>query len=156
MNQLRMSRGRNGKSSASREGTGIIVWNRCSYQVPEMDGTNASKNEKHKLYKSTVWEISRGGGEWATKVGSHCVCFVYMGAQVKTQVKNGLSNIFGFRYQTIYVSDQVIFIFKHSGLHYEGSKKPNVSDPLTAAQRRSVHFFVFHDDGPPWPGWSKL
>ena len=78
MNQLRMSQGRTGKSSASPGGTETIVRNRYSYQVPSMVGTNASKNEKHKFYNSTVQAISRGGGYFATKVGALCANFVDM------------------------------------------------------------------------------
>ena len=105
MNQLRMSRGSTGKSSASQGGTETIVWERCSYQVPEIVGKNASKNENHNFYNSTVQAISRGGGDCTTKVGAICAHFVDMRAPVKTQVGNGLSKIFNFRGQTIDVSD---------------------------------------------------
>ena len=57
MNQLRMSLGRIRKSSASLGGTEKIVWRRWSYQVPSMVGTDASTNENHKLYNSTVQAI---------------------------------------------------------------------------------------------------
>ena len=50
-----------------------------------------------KFYKSTVQDISRGGGEYTTKVGTLCDRFVDMGALVKTQVENRLSKILGFR-----------------------------------------------------------
>ena len=86
MNQLGVSRRRKEESSASPGGTETIVWNRCSYQVPVVVGTNASTNEKHKFYNSTVQAISRGGGDCDTKVGALCVFFVDMGAPVKTQV----------------------------------------------------------------------
>ena len=59
-----------------------------------------------------------------------------MGPPVKTQVGNGLSKLFDFRGHTIDVSDQDIFIFKDLGLHDEEGKKTDVSDPITAAQRR--------------------
>ena len=84
MNQLRMIQGRNGKSSASPGGTETIVWNICSYQVPDMVGTNASTNENHKFYNSTVQAISIGGGDCSTKVGSLCACYFDMGTPVKT------------------------------------------------------------------------
>ena len=42
---------------ASTGETETIVWNRCSYQVPAMVGTNAYTNENHKLYNSTVQAI---------------------------------------------------------------------------------------------------
>ena len=112
MNQLRMSRGRIGKSSASPGGTETIVWNRCSYQVPAMVGTNSSKNENHKFYNSTVQAISRGGADCATKVGAICARFVDMGFMVKIQVENGISKLFDFRVRTIDVSDQAVFIKK--------------------------------------------
>ena len=86
MNQLRMSRGRIEKIYASPGGTETIVWSIRSYQVPYMVGTNASTNKNHKFYKSTVPAISRGGGFCATKVGSLCARFVYMGSLDKTQV----------------------------------------------------------------------
>ena len=85
-NQIRMIQGRTGKISASIGGTEAIVRNRYSYQVPAMVGSNASTNEKHKFYKSTVQAISIGGGHCATKVGSMCARFVDMVAVLKTQV----------------------------------------------------------------------
>ena len=45
--------------------------------------TNASTNEKHKFYNSTVRDISKGGGYCATKVGSLCAHLVDLGALVK-------------------------------------------------------------------------
>ena len=76
--------------------------------------------------------ISRGGGDLATKVGALCACFVDMGAPVKTQVENGLIEIFNFQGQTINISYQAIFTIKDSGLHDEEGKKINTSDPLKA------------------------
>ena len=70
-----------------------------------MFGTNASTNEKHKFYDSTLHAISRGGGDCATKVGALCDHFVDIGSLVTNQVKNGLSKIFDFQFQTIYVFD---------------------------------------------------
>ena len=67
--------------------------------------TNASTNEKHKLYNSTVQAISRGWGDCATNVGALCARFVDMGDPVKTQIKNALSKLFNFQVQTIDVSD---------------------------------------------------
>ena len=81
-----MSRGRTGRSSAYPGGTETIVSNICSYQVPAKVGTNASTNENHKFYNSTVQAISRGGLDCATKVGTLCAHFVDMGYTVKTQV----------------------------------------------------------------------
>ena len=95
-----------------------------------MVGTNASKNEKHKFYKSTVQAISRGGGYCATNVGAMCARFVDMGAPVKIQVENELSKLFDFRGQTINTSDQAVLTLKDSGLHEEG-KKVNTSETLT-------------------------
>ena len=66
--------------------------------------------------------------------------FVDMVVPVKTQVENGISKIFDFRCQTIDVSDQAVFILKDLGLHDEEGEKFNVSDTLTASQRRSGHF----------------
>ena len=96
MNRLRMIQGRSEQISTSIGGTETILQNICSYQVPSMVETNASTNEKHKLYKSTVQAISRGEVDCTTKVGSLCARFVDMGAPVKTQVENGLSKIFDF------------------------------------------------------------
>ena len=56
-----------------------------------------------------VQAIPRGGGDYATYVGSLCDCFVEMWLPVKTQVKNGLCKLFDF-------SDQAIFTLKYSGL----------------------------------------
>ena len=70
-----------------------------------MVGTNASTNEKHKFYNSTLQAISRGCGGYATKLGAICARFVDMGALVKTHVENGLSKIFDFWVHTIDVSD---------------------------------------------------
>ena len=70
-----------------------------------MVGTNASTNENHKFYNSSVQAISRGGGDCATKVGALCDRFVDMGSPVKNQVENGLSKLFDFRGQTIDTSD---------------------------------------------------
>ena len=56
---------------------------------------------------------------------------------------NGLSKLFDLRGQIIDVSDQAIFFLKDSGLHDEEGNKTNVSDPLTAAQRRDGHFLSF-------------
>ena len=75
MNQLGMSQGRTGKRSASLGGTKTIVWNRSSFQVPEMIEINASTNVKHKFYNSTVHVISIGGGDCATKFGAFCTRF---------------------------------------------------------------------------------
>ena len=78
-----MSIGRTGKSSASLEGDETIVRNIFSYQVLDMVGTNASTNEKHKLYNSTVQAISRGDGDCDTKVGALCDRLVDMVSPVK-------------------------------------------------------------------------
>ena len=117
MNQLRMSQGRTGESSASPGGTETILWNRYPYQIPAMVVTNASTNEKHKFYNSTVQAISRGGGDCNTKVGALCARFVDMVASVKTQVGNGLCKLFDFRVQTIDVYEQSVLILKYTGLH---------------------------------------
>ena len=73
-----------------------------------MVGTNAYTNKNHKFYNSTVRDISKRGGDCTTKVGALCARFFYMGAPVKTQVKNGLSKRFYFWGHTIGVSDQVV------------------------------------------------
>ena len=72
-----------------------------------------------------------------------CARFVDMGAPVKIQVKNGFSKLFNFRGHTIDVSYQAVFILKDSGLRDEEGNKKNVSDPLTASQRRSGRFLSF-------------
>ena len=46
------------KISTSPGGTEKIVWNRCSYQVPAMVGTNNSTKENQKLYNPKVQAIS--------------------------------------------------------------------------------------------------
>ena len=56
---------------------------------------------------------------------------------------NGLSKLLDFRGQTIDVSDQSVFILKYSGLNDEEGKKNNISDPITAARRRSCSFLSF-------------
>ena len=53
-----MKQGRIGKISAPPGVTETIVWDRCAYQVPAIVGTNASTNEKHKFYNSTVQAVS--------------------------------------------------------------------------------------------------
>ena len=96
--------------------------------------------------------ISREGGYCAINVGDLCAHFVDTVASVKIQVENGLSKFFHSQGQTIDTSDQAIFILKDSDLHDDEEKKMNTSNPLTAAQRQSGHFFVFHDGVPPRPG----
>ena len=128
-----MSRGKTGESSASPGGTEAIVWNRCSYQVPEMVGTNSSTNEKHKFYNSIVQDVSRRRVYCARKVGSLCSRFVDMGSPVKTQVKNGLSKIFDFGGQNIDVYKQAAFILKGFRLHDEEGNETNTSNLLTAS-----------------------
>ena len=82
-----------------------------------MVGTNSSTNKKHNLYNSTVQAISIGGLDCTTKVGALCDHFAYMGAPFKTQVENGLNDIFNFWFQTIDVSDQAVFTLNDVGLH---------------------------------------
>ena len=79
--------------------------------------TNASTNENQKFYNLTMQVISRIGGDCGTKVGSMCAHFVDMGSPVKTQVENGLSNIFYFRGHTIDVYYQAVFSLKDSDIH---------------------------------------
>ena len=66
-----------------------------------------------------------------------------MGSPVKSQLENGLREIFDFWGQTIDMSDQASFILKDSGLHDEEGKKTNVSNLLTEYQRRSGSFLSF-------------
>ena len=54
-----------------------------------------------------------------------------MGAAAKTQLENGLSDLFNFWGQTIDFSDQYFFTLKDSGLHDEEWNKINISNPLT-------------------------
>ena len=63
--------------------------------------------------------------------GAICTYFVDMGAPVKTQAENGLSQLTDLRFQTIDVSDQYIFVLKDSGVYDEEEKKNNVSDKYT-------------------------
>ena len=69
--------------------------------------------------------------------------FKYIGALVKTQVKNGLSKLFNLRGHNFDVSYQAVFTLEDSDLHDEQGKKINASDPLTATQRRSGRFSSF-------------
>ena len=46
MNNLRMSRGSTRKMSASSGGNEAVVWNRCSYQVPEIVGSNYTTKKR--------------------------------------------------------------------------------------------------------------
>ena len=55
-----------------------------------------------------VQEIPRGGGYCATKVGDLCGNFFDIRPLVKTQVENGLDNLFDSRGKNIDVSDQSI------------------------------------------------
>ena len=66
-----------------------------------MVGTNDSTKKNHRFFNSTVQEISRGGGNCATKVGTLCTRFVEMRAPVKTQVENRVIKLFDFWRQTI-------------------------------------------------------
>ena len=104
---------------------------------------NSSINEKAQFYNSTVQYISREVVDYATKFGSLCARFVDMGAPVKTEVVNGLKNLFGFQGETIDVFDQAVFTLKYLGLHDKEGKKINISDPLTLTQRRSGFFLLF-------------
>ena len=112
MDQHIMSQGRTVKSSGCPGGTETIVWNVYSYLVPAMVGTNASTNEKHKFYNSTVQAISRGGEDLYAKFGALCACFVDKVSPVKTQVGNGLIKLLYFRYQTINMYKQDVFALK--------------------------------------------
>ena len=66
----------------------------------------------------------------------------FKGFPVKTQVEKGLSKLFDFRFQTIDVSDQAVFILKDSDICDEEVKKTNISNPLAATQRSSGRFFL--------------
>ena len=107
-----------------------------------MAGTNAFTNENHEFYNSTMQTISIGGRDCTTKVGDLCAYFVDMGYLVKTQVEIGLSKIFNLRGQTIDMSDQVDFTLNYSVLHDEEGNKINISDLLTATQRRPGNLFL--------------
>ena len=93
-----MSPERTGKISTYFMGTQTAVWNRCSYQVPEMVETNNSTKEENDFNysTSTVQAISRGVGDRATKVVSTCARFVEIISPVKTQVENGSNKLFNF------------------------------------------------------------
>ena len=62
---------------------------------------------------------------------------------MNTQVENGMSKLFGLRGQTIYVSDQAIFILKYSGLHDKEGNKINIRKPLIENQRLLGQFLSF-------------
>ena len=110
MNQIIMSRGTTGKIATSPGGTETIVWNRFSYQVIEMVGTNTSTNEKNNFYNSTVRVISIGVGDCTTKFGALCANVLDMVSLVKIQAVNSLSKIFNIQGHTIDVSDQAILL----------------------------------------------
>ena len=74
------------KSTNSYGRIETVLQNKCLYQVPNCFGNIASKKSKHKFYNSTVQEISKGGGDCATKVGSLCACFVDIVSPVKNKV----------------------------------------------------------------------
>ena len=48
------------KITGSHGRTETLVWNRCSYQVPEMVRTDAITNKKDKFYNSMVHTIIKG------------------------------------------------------------------------------------------------
>ena len=108
-----------------------------------MVGTNASTNRKHKFYNSKVQAISIGGVDCAKKFRSIRARFVDMGSQVKTQVDNGLSKLFGFWGHTIDVYDQAFFILKDSGIHDEEGKK-KFNRPFHNSPEEVRAFFFFH------------
>ena len=54
-----------------------------------------------------------------------------------------LSKLFDLRGQTIDVYDQAVLILKYLCINDKKGKKKNVSDPLTADQRRSGRFVSF-------------
>ena len=58
-------------------------------------------------------------------------------------MENGLSKLFNFRGYTIDVSDQAVFTLNYYSPHDDECKKTNVSDSITADQRRSVRFLSF-------------
>ena len=68
---------------------------------------------------------------------------------LKTQVENGMSNLFNIRGHTIDVYNQAVFNLKDSGLYDEEGNNINISEPLKATKSQSGSFFVFHDYGPP-------
>ena len=75
---------------ASYRGAETLVWNRCSYQVPVMVGTNYSMDEKHIFYNTTVQSNFQGGGYCSTKVVEICAYFVDMVNPAKNKVQNGI------------------------------------------------------------------
>ena len=107
-----------------------------------MVGINASTNEIIG-YKTKHFRPFQDKEKTAPQRLEPCTPFFDMGAPFKTQVENGISKLFDFWSQTIDVSDQAIFILNYFGLHYEEGNKTNVSDPLTASQRRSGRFLSF-------------
>ena len=113
MEHIRMIEGKLKIITVSHCGTEIFSCNRCYYQVPAIVGTNSPNKEKHKLYNLTR------GIKCDTNVGSTCSRCVNIGAQVKTQVGNGLYKLFDFWIQNIGVSDQGFFFFTYMGLHNE-------------------------------------
>ena len=89
-----------------------------------------------------VQAISRRVGYWATNIGSLCARFVDLVPPVKNQVENRISKLFDLRGHTIDVSVQYNLTLKDSGLNAEEVKKNNISNPLTAGQRKSGHVLL--------------
>ena len=107
-NQTRIIQGNIAIIAAFHRGTETVVWNRCSYQVPDMVETNDSTKEQHNFYNSMVQEISIGGGDCDKKVVALCTRFFHGTPDRKTRVENGLDHIFYFWGQKIDVYDQAV------------------------------------------------
>ena len=156
MNQLRIGRGRTKKIFASSGRTKKIVRNRYSYKAPVMVGTYVSTNDKYKFYNSIVYVISRGRGDFATKVWSLCARFVDMGSPNKTQVENGFSKLFDFLGTDHWCVGPSPIYPKGFGSSWWRRKLSQCKQPAYIISEGIKSFFFIHDYGPPILGWSKL
>ena len=156
MDQLRMIRRRTGKGSASPGGNETIVWNIYSYQILAMVGTNASTNEKHKFYNSTVQAISSEGRYCATNVGAlwaHFFLHVIPSENLGGKWTEKALWFPGTDHWCVWPSRFRLKLFRSSWWRRKENKYKWPSHSSPEAIR---YFFVFNDDRPTIPGWSKL
>ena len=62
---------------------------------------------------------------------------------MKTQVENGLIDLFDIRGHTIDMSDQDVFTLKYLVINDKEGNKINISDPLTATHKLLGRFWSF-------------
>ena len=108
-----------------------------------MVGTNASTNENHKFYNSTVQAISIGGGDCATNFGDLCACFFIWEPRLKSRCKMVSLRSFVSEGRPLMCLNEPFFTLKDLVIHYEEGNKTNVRKLLTAGQRQSGRFLLF-------------